>query len=186
MPTTERKRICKTGGVLGLKLRKALNAEGTAKAIATVDGEGIPNLSFSSHLRADENGDLVHLEFLESSRTSKNLVNAIWFDKGVSISIRDKKGNEWSVSGKAVKAHICGPLFRKHYEELRAELGDVDLSAVWVIRPERVREETLAARLAEQDETHPFYRHLDRLAKSRRATSSSRHIGKNAKKKEIV
>src|ERR1035438_9555052 len=46
----------------------------------------------------------------------------------------------------------------------RRRLGDVDLSAVWVIEPEEVINENILVRRAEEEQAHPLFRHLDRLA----------------------
>ena len=149
---------------LSTELVSAIKNKKTAKALATSNEDGSPILIFSPDLHIDENGDLVHLELLESSATNKNLVRGIWFDKKVSVSVRTPEGREWSITGAPIKMHVSGPLFQKYYVETSLHYGEADLAAAWVIRPESENEETYSVKLREQDIEHPFFRHLDRLA----------------------
>ena len=137
----------------------------TTKVLATLDADGFPHAVVKQSLQPAEDGLIIYLELLESSRTNKNLVRSLWFDQRVAIALRGKDGRSWQVKGKPVKTHITGPLFQKHYSAVREKLGDVDLAAVWVIEPEEVIEESFAVRKAEEERKHPFFTHLDRLAK---------------------
>ncbi|MBI1920990.1 MAG: pyridoxamine 5'-phosphate oxidase family protein [Geobacter sp.] len=137
----------------------------TTKVLATLDADGFPHAVVKQSLQPGEDGNILYLELLESSRTNKNLVRSIWFDRKVAIALKGKDGRSWQIKGKPVKTHITGPLFQKHYTAVRKRLGDVDLAAVWVIEPEEVIEETFAARRAEEERKHPLFTHLDRLAR---------------------
>ena len=137
----------------------------TTKVLATLDADGFPHAVVKQSLQPGEEGRIIYLELLESSRTNKNLVRSLWFDQKVAIALRGKDGRSWQVKGKPVKTHITGALFQQHYTAIRERLGDVDLAAVWEIEPEEVIEETLAARKTEEERKHPFFTHLDRLAK---------------------
>ena len=152
------------GTKLSGELISAIKDEKTYKVLATSDEDGSPRVIFSPSLHIDENGNLVHLELIESSGTNKNLVRGIWFDKKISVSVRTPGGREWSISGTPIKTHIAGALFQKHYAETAKHYGDADLAAVWIIKPETESEETHNIRLGEQDREHPYFRHLDRLA----------------------
>jgi hypothetical protein len=92
-------------------------------------------------------------------------VASIWFDQKVSISVSNNNGQSWQIKGKPVKTLITGPVFLHHYQDVRRLLGDVDLSAVWVIEPEEVINENISVRHAEEELAHPLFRHLDRLVK---------------------
>lgn len=64
---------------------------------------------------------------------------------------------------------MCGPVFRRYYEEIRAQQGDTDLGAVWVIEPVEITNGRLDELQLVHEALHPTFRHLDRLL--RKATS---------------
>ena len=143
-----------------------LGSEDSTKVLATVNEQGYPHAAAIPYIRVDDDGNLLYLELVESSLTQKNLVRGIWFDKKVSISVSDNNGQSWQIKGKPVKTLITGPVFLHHYRDVRQRLGDVDLSAVWVIEPEEVINENILVRHAEEELAHPLFRHLDRLVKT--------------------
>lgn len=136
----------------------------TTKVLATIDAKGFPHVVVKQSLQLDENGTVLYLELLESSQTNKNLVRSIWYDGKVSIILKGKAGESWQIKGKPVKAHITGALFQKHYLVVRNLLGDVDLAAVWEIEPEEVIDQSFKSRRVEEEQKHPLFTHLDRLA----------------------
>ena len=136
----------------------------STKVLATIDDHGFPHLAVKQSLQL-EDGRLLYLELLESSITNRNMVRSIWFDQKVSVSIRGKGDGSYQIKGKPVRTHIAGPVFRRHYEAVRKELGDVDLAAVWVIEPEQVINQDFAVRKDEEEAKYPFFNHLDRLTK---------------------
>lgn len=154
---------------MSTKLNKEIialfSSDESTKVLATVNEQGYPHAATKPYIRVDDDGNLLYLELVESSRTQKNLVRSIWFDQKVSVSVSDSSGQSWQIKGKPVKTLITGPVFLHHYQEVRQRLGDVDLSAVWVIEPEEVINENILARHAEEELAHPLFRHLDRLAK---------------------
>jgi uncharacterized protein len=154
---------------MATKLNKEIIAlfgsDDSTKVLATVNDQGYPHAAAKPFIRVDDDGNLLYLELVESSRTQKNLVRSIWFDQKVSISVSDQNGQSWQIKGKPVKTLITGPVFLHHYRDVRRLLGDVDLSAVWVIEPEEVINENISARHLEEELAHPLFRHLDRLVK---------------------
>jgi hypothetical protein len=106
------------------------------------------------------------LELLETSRTNRNLVRSIWYDRRVAILLKGQDGRSFQIKGLPVRAHVSGPVFQKHYSEVRARLGDVALAAVWVIRPDEVLDETPDVRRKEEQAAHPSFTHLDRLVRA--------------------
>ena len=134
----------------------------TTKVVATTDEFGIPYAITSSFLQASDKGELVHLELLEKSATNRNLLRSLWFDKKVSVTLSASDGRSFVIQGKPVRALISGPVFRGHYEKVRALL-DADLAAVWLIETEEVVNETFAKRKLEEEAHFPFSVHLDRL-----------------------
>ena len=155
---------------MAAKLNKEIIAlfsnDDTTKVLATVNENGFPHAAAKPFIRVDDDGNLLYLELVESSITQKNLVRSIWFNQKVSISVSDGNGESWQIKGKPVKTLITGPVFLHHYRDVRQRLGDVDLSAVWIIEPEEVINENILFRHADEELAHPLFRHLDRLAKT--------------------
>jgi len=141
-----------------------LDQSNTTKIVATTDEFGKPYAIASPYLHAGPEGELVHLELLEKSATNRNLLRSLWFDKKVSVTLVAADGSNYVIQGRPVKALISGPIFRRHYQDVRLLLGDADLAAVWLIEPEEVVNETYAVQKLEEEERFPFSVHLDRLA----------------------
>lgn len=150
---------------LSNEIRELFADSASIKVLATLDEVGFPHVVVKQSLQVGEDGNLLYLELLESSRTNKNLVRSIWYDQKVAIAVKGAGGQSYQIKGRPVKTHITGPLFQKHYAAVRQRLGDVDLAAVWVIEPDEVVNENFDARKAEEETAHPLFRHLDRLAK---------------------
>lgn len=142
-----------------------LDNKETTKVLSTLDADGFPHAAVKQSLQSGKNGTILYLEFLESSRTNKNLVRSIWFNKKVAIALRGQQGQSYQIKGTPVKTHITGPLFQEHYAAVREKHGDVDLAAVWEIEPEEIIDEAFATRRAEEEAAHPLFLHLDRLAR---------------------
>ena len=155
---------------MAIKLNKEVialfSSDDSTKVLATVNEHGNPHVAAKPFIRVDDKGNLLYLELVESSLTQKNLVRSIWFNQQVSVSVSDRNGRSWQIKGKPVKTLITGPIFLHHYSDVRRRLGDVDLSAVWVIEPEEVINENISVRQAEEELAHPLFRHLDRFVKT--------------------
>jgi hypothetical protein len=136
----------------------------TIGIVATLDESGAPHAVPSPFLRLDPDGRLVHLELLETSRTHRNLLRSIWFDHPVTVTLTGDEGRITVVKGRAHKVHVSGPLFSSYYREVREQLGDADLAGVWLIDAQEIIDETYSVRKAREEELHPFFKHLDRLA----------------------
>lgn len=151
---------------LGKDVVELLQDSETIKVLATIDENGFPHVVAKQSLELGEDGNLVHLEFLESSRSGKNLLRSIWFDRKVAVTLLGRRNQSFQIKGKPVRSIITGPVFQRHYLKVRETLGDVGLAAVWVIEPEEVIDESFSARLKEEEATHPSYKHLDLFAVS--------------------
>ncbi len=147
------------------KIIKLINDEDTVKVLSTVDKDNIPHSTFKNFLNVDNNGNILYMELIESSMTNSNMVNSIWFKKKVSITVKSKDNESYQIKGIPVKAYISGHIFRKYYEIIRERIEDGDLSTVWIIEPEEVRNETYSYRKKSEEKKHPLLIHLDRLAK---------------------
>ncbi|MDD5465154.1 MAG: hypothetical protein PHP73_02265 [Candidatus Omnitrophica bacterium] len=133
------------------------------KIVTTTDENGNPHAAFKGCLTVLEDGNLAFAETLEGSQNNINLVRSLWFDKNVQLTVRGKDGKTFQIKGKPYKYSYTGPLYKKFYLAARKKRGqDSEISGVWVIVPEEVRDETYEARKKIEDELHPFFRHFDR------------------------
>ncbi len=147
------------------KLAALLGKADTVKILVTTDEEGAPHAVVKDSLRLDEQHRLIYLELLESSRTNKNMVRSIWFNRAVAVAVAGANGESYQIKGKPVKAIVSGPLFRKYYQQIREQCDDADLAAVWVIEPENIIDQSFPVRRRQEEASHPYFKHLDRLAK---------------------
>lgn len=142
-----------------------INDPGSIKILTTVDEDGNPHAAFKDGLTVLEDGNLAFGEEFEGSQTNVNLVRSIWFDKNVELTVRDRGGTTFQIVGKPYRYTHAGPLFKRFYLAEREKRGaDSELAGVWIIIPERVRNETYEVRKKEEDEKHPFFRHFDRAS----------------------
>jgi hypothetical protein len=141
-------------------------APGTVKVLATVDEKGAPSAQVDPLLTLDPDGNVLYLERFESSRTNRNLVRSIWFNRTVAVTLTGYDGRSYEIRGRAVRAHVSGPLFQIQYAALRRQFGDVDLATVWIIEPQEFSDESWAARQRHEEEKHPSFVHLDRLVRT--------------------
>jgi hypothetical protein len=148
------------------ELAALLSEEDTVKLLVTTDEKGAPHAVVKKSLQLnEEKNQLIYFELLESSHTNKNMVRSIWFDHPVAVAVVGADDSSYEIKGKPVKAIVSGPAFRKYYEQLRAKHGDVDLATVWVIEPQEIVNQSFPVRRQQEEETRPYFKHLDRLAK---------------------
>ena len=155
---------------LDAEIISLINDANTIKVVATTDKNGIVHMVFKGSVSINQDGNIQFLELNETSQTNKNMIYSLWFKKLVSINIlsADVTGSErksYQIKGIPVKAVICGKEFEKNYTIVRERLGpDADLSAIWVIEPQEIREETASIRRQVERREYPLIGHLDRYA----------------------
>ncbi len=144
-----------------------INSPTTLKALGTVTKDGVPHLAIKDSFWVNDEGQLLYLEFLESSQTNQNMIASLWFDRQVSVLLlgADRARAGYQIKGKPIKVLVAGPVFRAQYERIRRLPGDQDLAGVWIIEPDAVVDQTLAARRKTEENIHPYFRHLDRIVK---------------------
>lgn len=147
------------------ELIELLEKRDTVKILATTDDKGAPHVVVKQSLQLNESNQLIYFELLESSQTNKNLVRSMWFNRPITVAVIGTEGESYQIKGKSVKTIVSGLLFRDYYVQIREQLGDVDLAAVWVIEPLEVINQSFDARSREEEIKHPYFKHLDRLAK---------------------
>ncbi len=133
--------------------------------LATTDTEGVPHVVFKGSVRVNKDNYLEYKEFIESSQTNKNMVASIWFHKKVAINIFNQ-GRSFQIKGTPYRAIIAGQYFEEVYKQVQEQRGNVDLSTIWLIEPEEIREESFEYRRVTEEEAHPLLKHLDRLVVS--------------------
>ncbi len=147
---------------LGDDIKALLQEKDTIKAVASVDRDGNPHVTYKGSLHINGDGNLEFYELIESSQTNKNFVSSIWFKHKVAINILGKDKRSYQIKGTPYKAIIAGREFQKHYNLLQAQFDNIDLSTIWVIEPEEVIEESFEKRRQEEEKAHPLLGHLDR------------------------
>lgn len=150
--------------VISEELREIIEDPGTLKVIAATDRDGVPHVVFKGTLHVEEN-NFVFYDMLQSSQINKNLVSSIWYDKKVAINILSKDFRSFHIIGTPEKSVTAGKNFEGIYQSLREKRGDVDLNAIWYIKPEEIKEVTFKVRKAEEEENFPLLKHLDRIVK---------------------
>jgi hypothetical protein len=148
---------------LSPELLEVLAHPATRKVIATLDEDGSPHAVPSPFLHARPDGLLVHFELLETSATNRNLLRGLWFDRKLSVTVVGPLGQTFVIKAVPVKAEISGPAFSRAFDTVRSVLGDADLSAVWLLRPHAIVDETYTTRKRDEEQRYPFSIHLDRL-----------------------
>ncbi len=148
---------------LGEQLMNLINDYETIKVLATVDEKGQPHSILNQHVTVLDDGRLIYLERLESSRSYKNFTRSLWYDQKVSVTVVGKNGASWQIKGKPNKIIVSGPIFEYHYKKLRERFGDVDLAAICIIEPEELVDESFGVQFENQEKNYPIFNHLDRL-----------------------
>ncbi|GHS85217.1 hypothetical protein FACS1894103_6530 [Campylobacterota bacterium] len=142
----------------------ALSDQGSFKILATLDENGAPHLTPKGSLRVEGN-ELLHWEILESSKTNRNLTRSIWFDKPVSALVLTPDRRAFRFELKPIRNVVSGKLFGKHYEEAAAKFNGRGIAGVWIYEILSVADQSAKTRIAEEAALHPYFKHLDQIAK---------------------
>jgi hypothetical protein len=92
------------------------------------------------------------------------MTRSLWFDEKISVLIITPDKKSFSITARPVRAIVSGKDFQVFYREAAEKYG-IDLSTVWVLKPEEIVEQSLQKRIAEESERRPYFIHLDRLKK---------------------
>lgn len=150
--------------IISEELKKIIDEPETLKAIAATDHEGVPHLVYKGSLHVEED-QFVFYDLLQSSQINKNLVDSIWFNKKVAVNILSKDKRSFHIVGELDKSITAGRYFQSIYKKLREQRGDVDLNAIWYIKPIEIKEVSFGVRKEEEERDYPLLRHLDRVVK---------------------
>jgi hypothetical protein len=147
------------------RLRELLSDRDAVRVLVTCGPSGAPHAVVGPALEVDVAGRILYLEPLEASRTQRDLVSSLWFDRPVAIVVVVRHGTTWRIGGRVRKSHLAGPVFRERYVRLSREQPGSDLAAVWEIAAQEISDETPTTLRKRQDAERPFFRHLDRIAR---------------------
>jgi hypothetical protein len=113
-----------------------------------------------------QDGRLAYYELLETSQMQKNLVYSLWFQQPVSVTVIDKEGRSYHLTGKIYRAWISGRDFEEEYKKTLEELGgEADLSTIWLIDVEDFQETSYETRREIENKEHPYLMHWDHIYK---------------------
>ena len=143
---------------------EALSDQTSLKILATIDDQGAPHLTPKGSLRV-EGDQLLHWEILESSNTNRNLTRSIWFDKPVSALVITTDRRAFRFALKPIRNVVSGKLFTKHYEEAAAKFNGRGIAGVWIYEILSIADQSAKTRIAEETALHPYFMHLDQIAK---------------------
>jgi hypothetical protein len=148
---------------MGNEVLALLNSADCTKILCCAGDEGTPHPVVKDSLRS-AGGNILYFEFIESSKTNRYMTRSLWFDKKVTVlAITGKKS--FSITARPVRAIVSGKDFQVFYREAAEKYGGMDLSTVWVLKPEEITEQTLQKRADEEARNRPYFIHLDRLKK---------------------
>ncbi len=147
------------------ELKEAIADKESIKVLATIDRHGVPHVVAKGSITVTEEGQIRYWELLEGSQTHKNVTYALWFDRKVAINVITKERKSYQIKGIPKKCLIAGHEYEEAYIAAQERNKDNDLAAVYYIEPTEIIEESYPVRLKEENEKHPLYIHIDRLAK---------------------
>jgi len=143
-------------------LSQALQSTDAVAALTTIAADGVPTTVIGAEFFLTESGSLLYREFFESSRSNRDLLHSLWFDRIVSfaVSVGDTRLHGYGVP---THTHVAGPLFQEHYRIVTDRDQRTDLAAVWEIRVDSLEDVSPQLLRSKEDTQRPFFRHLDRL-----------------------
>jgi hypothetical protein len=140
-----------------------LNDADALKVLVTLDENGVPHPTPKGSIHW--NGEhIVSWEILESSHSNRNLTRSIWFDKPVTILLVTADKQAYKIAAKTARNIVAGKEFTRHYEEAEKRHGR-GIAGVWLYDPVEITDQSARTRIAEEQAAHPYFTHLDQLAK---------------------
>jgi hypothetical protein len=150
---------------LPAELASLLAAPDTLRLFISLDPDDQINTQevASDNLYLDNQGNLVFLEYYETSPASRDLIHSLWYGRQVAILVRGGVDQQFLIRGKPTRNHITGREFQASYLAAQKRHPELDLVAVWVIRPEQVEDVSPASRAKKEADQGFAFVHLDRL-----------------------
>ncbi|MDR2789113.1 MAG: hypothetical protein LBD06_12375 [Candidatus Accumulibacter sp.] len=148
--------------ILTVDVLRCLDDERTIKIVVTSDDDGVPHPAVKESLRAEE-GHLVYLDFIESSRSNRHMTKALWFDGKISVLLLTADRRSFRIIARPLRAVTNTKRFEGYYREAKEKYG-LDLATAWILQPLEMSEGTLRKRVGEEAQRRAYFNHLDRLA----------------------
>ncbi len=137
----------------------------SVKFLLTCNRQALPHATFLKKIEVTEEGSLIVLAQDEFSPLNQELLYSLWFDQWVTLNLQAPDGRVQELALRPQKCLITGPVFSHYYQLVRQEDPRADLASVWLLTPEQVHDYTEATWRKRAEEEHPFFLHLDRIAK---------------------
>lgn len=151
------------------ELAEAFEHPETVKALTTVDEEGIPHTVFKGSLGVIDEETIAYMEFLETCRTQRNMVNSIWFKKTIAVSVFNPVTKvAYQIKGEPYKHVTSGPVWDKYLAGVRSEMPGISPACVWLITVKEVRNEDYQIRLKEEEKRRPGTEYYLKYMETRR------------------
>lgn len=149
--------------ILNAEVKNLLKKENTIKILATINDDNQIHVVAKDSIK-EHNGNIIYLEYLESSTANKNMIYSMWFKKTVTILILGEDKNAYQIKAVPIKCIVSGPVFQKYYTEVIEKPDHLDLASVWILEPRKTTNETLSVRQKEESNERPYFKHLDKIA----------------------
>jgi hypothetical protein len=135
----KRIRVPKTS-TLDPKLIELLESPDSVKIIATLDADGSPCLAINASVASLNGVTIVLSERLETSRTSKNLVRSVWYDKPVTL-LALNASSAFEIRAETYRCLAVGDIYSVMLTRARALYGAAaDIAAAWELMPKTCRD----------------------------------------------
>lgn len=128
------------------KLINIINSKSTIKALATVDKNGVPHVTYKGSFQFRNDGTIEFYEIIDTSVTNQNLIASIGFDKVVAVNFLSEEKESYQIKAKIKEAITSGQEFKKANQAIQKRFGDIDIAAVWILEPVEFREENFSKR----------------------------------------
>ena len=145
------------------ELRRLIEDRESIKVVSSINREGIINSAPKGSLEISGKDELTYVEILESSKSYRNIVYSIWFDKKISILIVGKDRESYQIQGSVKKILTCGTEYEEYYRKYQGARG-FDIAAVVKIKIEDINDLNLVKGIEKQKKEHPFFSHYDSIS----------------------
>lgn len=145
------------------ELKKLIEDKNTIKVVSSQNREGIINSAPKGSLEISGDNELTYVEVLESSKSYRNIVYSIWYDKKVSVLVVGADRETYLIHGHVKKILTCGSEYEEYYKRYQEARG-FDIAAAVKLEIETVDNLNLAEKIKKQKEEHPFFTHYDSIS----------------------
>ena len=143
---------------LSEQVQDLLKDRNTVKVLTTTEEDGTPHTVFKGSLTALDEKTIAYAEAFEQSDTYQNMLRNYWRRRLVSVFLfNPSSGSAFQIKGRAWKFLYEGPVWDEFLKRTWEMMPDANPAGVWLIRPEKVTEETYDSRRNALKEKFPDY-----------------------------